>query len=185
MMKKIVFAFELDNTLWECGGERHDKLESPFEKKSVISGLIKDKRGKKLYPYPGIKTILSQIKDSGYTIVFMATTEKPECTRQLLKITEIDHFPDISLFNKDNKKDQINKLMADTGSKPEDIIYFDSSRENTHQVKPIGVNTFLIPDEGLTHDTFMVVMKNVSMYMDVERLGITWGSTRRKVSGER
>lgn len=178
MMKKIIFAFELDNTLWECGGERHDKLEAPFEKKSVIGGLIKDKMGKRLYPYPEIKTILSQIKDSGYTIAFMATTGKPECTRQLMEITEIDHFPDISIFNEDNKKDQINMLMAETGSTPGEILYFDSSRENTRQLKPMDINTFLIPDEGLTHDTFMVAMKNVSMYMNIERLGITWGSVR-------
>ena len=179
-MKKIIFAFELDNTLWECGGERHDILEAPFEKKSLISGLIKDKRGKRLYPYPEIKTILTQIKDSGYTIVFLANTEKPECTRQLVKIAEIDHLPDITVFNLKNKKEQINELMSDTGCTPEDIIYFDSCRENTHLVRPMGVNTFLIPDEGLTHDTFIVAMKNVSMYMDVERLGITWGSVRVK-----
>ncbi len=177
-MRRIIFAFELDNTLWECGEERHDTLEGPFEKKSVIDGLIKDRSGKKLYPYPEIKTILSQIKDSEYSIVFMATTGNPRCTQELMKITEIDHFPDITIFSEESKIDQVKKLITDTSSVPEDIIYFDSSRENTHQVKPMGINTFLIPDEGLTHDTFMVAMKNASMYMNVERLGVTWGSVR-------
>ncbi|MFW5820160.1 MAG: magnesium-dependent phosphatase-1 [Bacteroidota bacterium] len=177
-MKKIIFAFELDNTLWECGKERHDKLEEPFEKKSVISGLIKDKSGKTLYPYPEIKTILSQIKDCDYTIVFMATTGNPQCTKKLMEITEIDHFPDFTIFSEESKANQINKLLNDTDSDAESIVYFDTSRENAHQARSMGVNTFLIPDEGLTHDTFMMAMKNVSMYMDVERLGITWGSVR-------
>lgn len=178
-MKKIIFTFELDNTLWNCSGGNHDKLEQPFEKKSVISGLIRDRTGRKLYPYPEIKRVLEQIKSGDYSIAFTSTTQNPECTHKLTKITGIDNYPDFNIFNSKSKKEQMEMLILQAGCNPENIIYFDSSRNNILNIRPLGINAFLIPDEGLTHDTFILAMKNVSMWMDIDELGITWGSIRK------
>lgn len=177
-MKKVVFVFELDNTLWDSRGVKHDNLEGPYTRQSLLSGLVKDSKGKKLYPYPEVKTVLQQIQDSDYSIAFISHTDFPERTEELLEITDMERYSDLCVFNNKSRKEQMEILMAKMGCMPEDIIYFDSSRDNIRQLKHLDLNSFLIPDVGLTHDTFIVAMKNVSMWMDVENLGITWGGPR-------
>jgi len=172
-MEKIIFIFELDFTLWDCEEVRHDKLKQPFKKKGLA---IVDTNEKKLSPFPEIIKILDQIKNSNYGIVFTSSTKIPECTRTLLKLSGIEKYPDITIFNSDSKNDQVGSLMAQTDIPANKIIYFDSNPDNIEQVKPYGINTFLIPDEGLTYDTFLLAMKNASLTMEIDKLGIVWGN---------
>jgi magnesium-dependent phosphatase-1 len=172
-MEKIIFIFELDFTLWDCDKVKHYMLKPPFKKKM---NSIVDVNDKKITPYPEIFTILEQIKEANYGIVLTAKTRIPEHTREFVKLAGLSGYPDITIFNDDTKKDQLASLMTLTDIPPSKIIYFDSNPYNIEQVKPFGIHTFLIPDEGLTYDTFLLAMKNASFTMEVDRLGITWGT---------
>lgn len=172
-MEKIIFIFELDFTLWNCEEVRHDRLNRPFRKNGKT---ISDIFGKKLSPFPEISYILDRIKESNYGIVFTSTSKVPECTRTLVKLADIHQYPDITIYNDDSKKEQIASLMAQTDILSEKIIYFDSKSENIDEVKSLGIQTFLIPDEGLTFDTFQLAMKTAGLTMELDNLGITWGN---------
>ena len=171
-MEKVLFVFELDHTLWNCSTGKHSQLEPPFRKEDKS---LKDRSGNELYVYPEVSKVLDQIKKANYEIVFTSTSENPSQTLELLQLTGLDNYPFLTLFNDQPKPEQLQSIASKSGTPVANMIYFDVSRKNIEEIKPLGTTTFLIPDEGLTHDTFMVSMKNAGLLLDLDRLGITWG----------
>jgi len=171
-MEKALFVFELDQTIWDCGKISTDQLSGPFKKNN---GEIFDHAGHKIQTFPEIGKILDLILSANYSIAFTSTTSKPDCTRELTRIAGIDKYPDITIYNNENKQDQVLSLMAQTGMESQNLLYFDTQTENVRELKSLDIHTFLIPDEGLTYDTFILAMKNAGLVMDLDRLGITWG----------
>ncbi|MBE0652698.1 MAG: magnesium-dependent phosphatase-1 [Bacteroidales bacterium] len=171
-MEKILFVFELDGTLMECKGTKHDELTAPLK---LTDHVVTDSKGKKCRLYPEVKDILKKISAANYSIAFASRTQNPDQTREILRMFGIDKYADVTAFNYLTKAEQIEFLSAQTEITHDKILFFDADRSHTEEINLLGVKTYLIPDEGLTMDTFIVSMKNASLSFDLERLKITWG----------
>ncbi|MGC9342222.1 MAG: hypothetical protein ACP5E3_05950, partial [Bacteroidales bacterium] len=141
-------------------------------------GDIIDPRGVNLVLLPEVKKVFNRIKKADYEIAFTSRTVKPELTNDLVKLLDLQKYSSFNVFNNESKNKQLAEVSTRTGVPLKQIIYFDTIEENVEEVKPLGACTFLIPDEGLTLDTFIVSMKNacLSFNLDLDSLGITWGN---------
>jgi magnesium-dependent phosphatase-1 len=173
-MTDVIFAFELDFTVWNFENLGHDQMETPLKKDQED---IVDAKGRRLKLLPEIKTIFDRIKHAGYKIVLTSRTIYPDLTHDLVQMLGLDQYTELTIFNKENKNKQLAEISTQTGIPVKHIIYYDTIKRNIEDIKPTGACTFLIPDNGLNLDTFEISMKNacLSFTLDLDRLGITWG----------
>ncbi len=166
-----MFVFDLDFTIWNCGETWLDHTQPPFHKEK---GVIVDAQGKEMRLYPEVKLILNQIRDAGYKMAVASRTNEPDWAKQLIRLHELDHFFDYLEIYPGSKAEHFRNLHIHSGIDYEDMVFFDDDSRNIDEVKILGVNAFLIP-EGLTHDTFLVILKNLSLSLNIDRLGVIWG----------
>ena len=172
-MEKIIFIFELENTLIECSSGKLDLLIPPFDLKDKI---IFDAENNACRLFPEVLKVLEKVSDANYSIAFACSTDKSLQTKELIRLLEIEKFADITEINLMDRAEQMESISSKSGIPLNEMLYFDASLKNIKNVKNQGITTFLIPDEGLTFDTFLLAMKNASLSFDLERMNITWGS---------
>lgn len=170
---KVFFLFELDFTLWDCGDIPHSRLHLPLQKNMH---MVKDQAGKLVNASQDIFRIMDELKEAGYGIGYLASSPIPECTEKLLSYLGLEPYPDKVIFTDQNRKDQFKAFMEETGATADKMIYFDSSRENVEIAKSLNIISFLIPNEGLTYDTYKLALKTASMKTDLKELKIIWGT---------
>jgi magnesium-dependent phosphatase 1 len=85
-----LIVFDLDFTLWDCGGTWCDCLSPPFRARD---GEITDRTGRNIHLYEDVPSILDQCRRNGVPIAVASRTEQPEWARELLDLLSItDRF---------------------------------------------------------------------------------------------
>jgi magnesium-dependent phosphatase 1 len=90
-MKKQLFIFDLDFTLWHLSGTWCDCTWPPYRKKN---GIVVDSTNVLMNLYPDTIKILKRLKNEGYQLAVASRTDQPPWANELMELLEIDRYFD-------------------------------------------------------------------------------------------
>jgi len=131
-------VFDLDFTLWDCGGLWIDCAAYPFSK--TATGSIIDSSGRTLRLYEDVLDILAELDELPIPIGVASRTEQPDWARDLLNLFEIkDRFQFAEIYP-DSKTEHFTGLREESGFAFEEMLFFDDEVRNIRGVGALGVN---------------------------------------------
>jgi magnesium-dependent phosphatase 1 len=149
MLPELII-FDLDFTLWDCGGTWCDCLRPPFSRRS---GKVLDSRGRQVTLYADVPGILDQVESLKIPTALASRTEQPGWARELVDLLGIrDRFLYEEIFP-GSKIRHFNNLFRDSGLAFEAMLFFDDEPRNLYDLEPLGVCCQLVPD-GLNQAIF-------------------------------
>ena len=98
-MKLVVF--DLDGTLWDH--EDASQLIPPLKKLS--EDVIVDSKGERLRLHPNVRRILSKLKEIHNVILAVASWNKPDRVKPILKLLSIKEYFDYIVIEFTDRKD--------------------------------------------------------------------------------
>jgi magnesium-dependent phosphatase 1 len=138
----MIFIFDLDFTIWNCGGTWCDHTLPPYKK--IDNYLIEDSEGLQIKLYPESLSILQELTRQKIKIAAASRTGAPEWALQLLKLFNIDKYFTYKVIYPGSKIIHINSIQKETGIKFKDMFFFDDEYRNIDEVKTLGVNCYYV-----------------------------------------
>ncbi|MFB6317680.1 magnesium-dependent phosphatase-1 [Saccharicrinis sp. FJH54] len=145
-MKKSVFVFDLDFTIWDAGGTWCDCTTPPYRN---VNAHILDYHGAEIRLYKDVRTILDRLKTSGKIIAAASRTNAPEIARELLERFRIRPYFDIEEIYPSSKDKHLSEIMHQSKMNSEDLVFFDDELRNIRDVSKLGIKSIHIPN-GIT-----------------------------------
>lgn len=145
-----LIVFDLDFTLWDCGGTWCDCLSPPFR---VNGKQIEDRIGRPVRLYDDVHEILKHCDDHAITLALASRTEQPTWARELLARLDITHRFAFAEIYPSSKLRHFAALQKDTGFAYEEMLFFDDEMRNIHEVGGLGVTSVYVRD-GMTAELF-------------------------------
>lgn len=142
----MLIVFDLDFTLWDCGGTWCDHTNPPYYKQN---GLIRDEEGRKLRLYPDVITILESIKYRQIPMGVASRTSAPEWADELMRLFEIKKFFSHFEIYPGSKLNHFNSLQQKSKLSYSDMVFFDDEYRNIEEVSQLGVEAVYV-DDGIT-----------------------------------
>lgn len=168
--KNIALVFDLDYTLWPFWVDTH--VSPPFKKGS--DGIITDRYGYKIEPYPEVMEILEKLKERGYIICSISRTQTPREGRELLELTGIDKYLKHIIFDTGNKISGIKTIIKKEGLRGFKYcaLFDDESRNindaNRNDVFAIRVDDSIGVTKNLVNKNLREMHKNLGInYKDI------------------
>lgn len=150
MKKPALIVFDLDYTLWDCGGTWCDCLTPPFSQ--TLSGPA-DRYGRVVTLYEGVSSILEWCTENEVTMALASRTEAPDWARQLLNMLGIsDRFIYQEIFPS-SKTVHFKNLQESTDFNYHNMLFFDDEMRNIHEVGELGVTSVYV-ENGLNVPLF-------------------------------
>ncbi|MBA2113127.1 magnesium-dependent phosphatase-1 [Bremerella alba] len=145
-----LIVFDLDFTLWDCGGVWCDCLCPPFR---VQEQRIEDATGRLVRLYDDVHAILKHCDDQVISIALASRTEQPGWARELLTHLEITERFAYAEIYPSSKLRHFAALQQASGIAYEDMLFFDDEMRNIDEVGGLGVTSVFVR-EGLTAELF-------------------------------
>ena len=150
MRKEALIVFDLDYTLWDCGGTWCDCMTPPFRQSE--SGPI-DSYERIVTLYDGVIDALDWCDDNGVTMALASRTGEPDWARQLISMLGIsDRFKYKEIFPS-TKVVHFKNLQRDSGVEFKDMLFFDDEMRNIREVGEMGVTSIFV-ENGLSYSLF-------------------------------
>ena len=144
-------VFDLDFTLWDCGGLWVDCTSPPFAKGS--DGKVYDQVGRNLRLYCDVASILDELEDQNIPLGIASRTEQPAWAVDLLQRFEIrERFAFEEIFP-NSKVVHFSALREKSGYEYDEMLFFDDERRNIIEVSELGVKCVEVSN-GLTRSLF-------------------------------
>lgn len=132
-----LIVFDLDFTLWDCGGLWVDCTSYPFA--TLPDGTIVDRENRRMRLYEEVTDILDHVDRLGIPMALASRTERPDWARDLLDRFEIrKRFAFEEIFPS-SKVQHFSRLTADSGYEFEEMLFFDDEHRNIVDVGALGV----------------------------------------------
>jgi magnesium-dependent phosphatase 1 len=147
-MKKQLFIFDLDFTLWHLSGTWCDCTWPPYHKKN---GIVVDSTNAHMNMYPETIKILQNLKNEGYPLAVASRTDQPSWAKELMKLLGIDHFFDYKEIYPSSKVKHLKRIKEDSGYDFHDMVFFDDEHRNISETRKLGVNAVLVKN-GITNE---------------------------------
>lgn len=135
--KPSLIVFDLDFTLWDCGGLWIDCTSPPFCQDN--DGRIRDSTGRDMRLYPDVPAIFEKIEPLGCEIAVASRTEQPGWARDLLELLEFRHRIHYEEIFPSSKLKHFTNLKQDSGIDFERMLFFDDEQRNISEVSTLGV----------------------------------------------
>lgn len=145
-----LIVFDLDFTLWDCGGTWCDCLSPPFRSRH---GRVLDRGGRHVSFYRDVHPILDFCDQHTIIAALASRTEQPAWARELLDLLEATHRFAFAEIYPSSKRKHFAALRENTGVAYEEMLFFDDEMRNIIEVSRLGVTSVHV-DEGLTDDLF-------------------------------
>ncbi|MCM8540252.1 MAG: magnesium-dependent phosphatase-1 [Lentisphaeraceae bacterium] len=143
MKNPQLIVFDLDYTLWDCGGTWCDCLTPPFLQ--TTSGP-EDRYGRIVTLYNDVMEILDWCDSQGITMALASRTGEPAWARELLKMLRVNErfkyneiFPSTKLIHFKN-------LQKSSGLEFKNMLFFDDEMRNIREVGELGVESIFVED---------------------------------------
>lgn len=145
-MKKSLFVFDLDFTLWDAGGTWCDCTIPPYR---IKDGKLLDAEGAHIQLYPEVVEIFKHLKEEHRKIAIASRTTSPKIARQLLKIFDIEKYVDFVEMRPTTKTDHFIKIAAQSKVDFSNMVFFDDEHRNIVDVSSLGVECVQVA-EGIS-----------------------------------
>lgn len=139
-MKKLI-VFDLDFTLWDCGGTWCDCTSPPYY---LSNNNVIDSQNKIIRLFPEVKDILQKLKSNNIKIAIASRTQRPEWAIELLEKFDVKKYIDFSEIYPTEKTKHFKALYHKSGIEYKDMIFFDDEYRNIIDVKKLGVQCILV-----------------------------------------
>ena len=150
MAELKLVVFDLDFTLWDCGGTWCDHLSPPFR---LRDDRVCDRYGAPVRFYNDVWEILDHLDDEGIAIALASRTSEPGWARELLELLDAAHrFPHQEIFP-DEKTTHFANLQDATSVAYSEMLFFDDERRNIDAVGTLGVECVYVRS-GVSWDAF-------------------------------
>lgn len=143
-------VFDLDFTLWDCGGTWCDCLRPPFE---FDEGRVVDSNRRWVRLYDDVLEILDRCDQQGVPMALASRTEQPEWAQRLLDMLEITHRFAFSEIYPSSKRKHFNALGQDSSVAFSEMLFFDDEMRNIREVSQLGVKCIHV-QHGMTWGVF-------------------------------
>ena len=130
-------VFDLDFTLWDCGGLWIDCTSPPFRRDE--EGLIRDRRDRVFRLYPEVPSILDHLESSGCLLGLASRTEQPDWAREVLDLMGLRSRFQFEEIYPGSKVRHFRSLRSASGIAYEDMVFFDDEQRNIVEVGELGV----------------------------------------------
>lgn len=142
-------VFDLDYTLWDCGGTWVDCTNPPFTR--TTDGRVVDRSKRHLRLYDDVLDILDACDQSGLPMALASRTSAPEWARELMGLLGILERFEVQEIYPGSKVRHFAAIQTETGIAYSDMVFLDDEMRNIHEVGALGVRTIHVP-HGLTWD---------------------------------
>lgn len=133
-----LIVFDLDFTLWDCGGVWVDCAAYPFRRQS--DGSIVDGNNRLLRFYEEVPDILGEIEEMGCETALASRTSQPLWAGELLELLgKADHFSYEEIYP-GSKVAHFESLKNRTGCEWSEMLFFDDEPRNIEEVGSLGVS---------------------------------------------
>ena len=140
-------VFDLDFTLWDCGGTWCDCLSPPFRYEGK---KIYDSRSHHVRLYDDVLSILERLEMKGMTMALASRTHEPSWAEELIQMLEISHYFEFKEIYPSSKLRHFRALQNDTGVDYENMLFFDDEMRNIREVGDLGVKCIYL-ENGLSN----------------------------------
>ncbi|MCR9202629.1 MAG: magnesium-dependent phosphatase-1 [Planctomycetaceae bacterium] len=144
-----LIVFDLDFTLWNCGGTYCDCLTPPFHKDGE---RVVDATGRHVRLYPDVEDILEECERMGIRMGLASRTEEPQWARTLVDLLGItDRFAGVEIYP-GSKLKHFSALQTTHDILFSQMLFFDDEMRNIREVGQLGVTTVFVSgglDEAL------------------------------------
>lgn len=149
-----LIVFDLDFTLWTCGGTYCDCLTPPFR---CDQGCVLDAQQRHVELYPDVPEIMEECDRMGIRMGLASRTEEPEWARQLTDLLKItDRFAGSEIYP-GSKLQHFSALQTSQDVLFSQMLFFDDEQRNIREVGQLGVTTVFVPD-GLNDALFRAAL---------------------------
>jgi magnesium-dependent phosphatase 1 len=145
-----LIVFDLDFTLWDCGGTWCDCLRPPFSKRD---GKVLDAHGRHIYLYPEVMSIIQEAEDLGIPTGIASRTDRPDWARRLLELLGVDEKFAFQEIFPGSKITHLQNISQVSGVPMQAILFFDDEQRNLDDLEPLGVRSKLVP-RGMNKELF-------------------------------
>ena len=130
-------VFDLDLTLWECGGATWcDGLSPPFERRR---NRVFDATGNEIQLYYDVPSILDHVDDLGIPMALASRTHEPGWAQELLQLFRIEHRFAFAEIYPEAKFSHFSSLRDDSSIAFENMLFFDDEQRNIRDINNLGV----------------------------------------------
>jgi len=137
----MFFVFDLDFTLWDCGGTWCDHTNPPYYKRN---GMILDEDQREIRLYPDVTTILEWMKTKNVDMAIASRTGAPEWADELMELFDIKKFFSYFEIYPGSKINHFTSLHNKTGVPFREMIFYDDEMRNIEEVRQLGVDTVYV-----------------------------------------
>ena len=142
----MLAVFDLDFTLWDCGGTWCDCTSPPYYRQN---GVVHDAYNRKIRLYPDAYSILEALKEKQVKIAVASRTDKPEWADELMRLLNFKKFFDHFEIYPGSKLNHFKSLQHKTKVPYRDMVFFDDEYRNIKEVGQLGVEVIHV-ENGIT-----------------------------------
>ncbi len=145
-----LIVFDLDFTLWDCGGVWVDCSSPPYK---LEGGKIYDQRDEIMRLYEDVPEILDWCDANNIPMALASRTTEPDWARELLQLMDLPvRFPFQEIYPSEKTR-HFSRIQAESGVPYSEMLFFDDEQRNIIDVQAIGVDARLVRT-GLNATTF-------------------------------
>ena len=133
-----VVVFDLDFTLWDCGGLWIDCTSPPFRIDG--EGRVRDRQNRHFRLYPEVLSILDELEEAGCLLALASRTEQPSWAREVLDLMEIRQRFQFEEIYPGSKVSHFEAIRSQSNATFEEMLFFDDEHRNITEVGALGVS---------------------------------------------
>lgn len=136
-MAPELIVFDLDLTLWSCGGIWVDCTTPPYH--CDQHGKVWDATGREMRFYADVVEILEEIESLGCSTALASRTDRPDWAREVLQLLGYGNHFDYQQIYPGSKVTHFTKLQEQTNLAFDTMLFFDDEHRNIVEVGELGV----------------------------------------------
>ncbi len=136
-------VFDLDFTLWDCGGTWCDCLAPPFERRK---NQVLDRNGRVIRLYAHVDEILDYCDLHEIPMALASRTEQPTWAKELIELLGIAHRFQFAEIYPASKLKHFARLQRSSGAAFDRMLFFDDEMRNIIDIRSLGVTCVHVED---------------------------------------
>ena len=149
MLPQLI-VFDLDFTLWDCGGTWCDCLTPPF---ILQNGQPTDRLGRRVQLYEDVPTLLERCDRDSVPMALASRTEEPTWAKQLVELLGLAERFAFAEIYPSSKLKHFAALRETSGVEYGQMLFFDDEMRNIVDVSTLGVTCIHVKN-GIDQDVF-------------------------------